>query len=201
MARKIGDLKVYPGTIAVIACVLTILLSGCVSTEELYAQYDEQLCKLVVDSDKDGDIAIRDTISNTWMQWEPAVYFEFDKAELDTNERKKLESSVKILKKFPSVLLSLQGFTDETGSKKYNKKLAIGRVENVKNHLVSSGIAEERLLIQPIGEVLQTFGVSSETSRAALRRVELMILDENARPIERSIPTDKLLLSSGEPDS
>lgn len=165
----------------------SVAASGCVSTEELYAEYDAQLCEIVVDNSVKETIKVRDVISNTFLDWEPAIYFDFDNFQLSESEQKKLDSTLTVLNKFPKYLLSMQGFTDSQGSRSYNKKLALKRIQSVSQYLTEKGIAESRLVAQSLGEGLPAFGTENKESRAVNRRVELMLLDNTARPVKRTV--------------
>ena len=168
MARRLDS--VYSPIIhGLLLAVLASLLAGCASTEELYAEYDEALCKLVIEKDTSGQKIVRDLISDTYMKWEPAVYFDFDADDLSNDEKLKLDSAVKILKRFPTILLGLQGFTDHIGASSYNKKLALRRVKSVKDYLTSHGISPARQLVQPIGEEPGGLGSGSASTRAIHR--------------------------------
>lgn len=158
-------------------------LSGCVSTEELYAQYDAAHCEFIVQQESNGSLSLRELISNTHFPWEPAVYFDFDHHELDDENRLLLESTIKVLKRYPRLNLSLQGFADQVGSTRYNQKLAQRRAAAVRSHLASNGISTLRIVEQPLGEGLSQFGENVTLSRSINRRVELMLLDEVGRPL------------------
>ena len=157
--------------------------TGCVSTEELYAQYDAADCRLIASTDDSGAMELHEQISNTRYPWEPAVYFGFDSSELTADENARLARSLQVLRQFPSLVIGLQGFTDKKGTSQYNRKLALERVRAVKAYLQGAGIAENRIVLQPIGEVLPQIDPNPDVARAVNRRVELMLLDDNGRPL------------------
>lgn len=167
----------------VMAMLITFAVSGCVSTEELYAQYDAADCKLVATIEPSGSVNLHEQISDTHYPWEPAVYFTFDSSELVAQQSALLDKSMKVMKKFPTLIVGVQGFTDSVGSIDYNRALAQKRVEVVKAYFVSHGIESSRVVLQPIGEVLPPISSDSDTAMAVNRRVELMLLDDNGRPM------------------
>ena len=71
--------------------VSPLLLGACASTDELYAEYDQQACKFVVEKTEGSGrtLTLREEVSQTVYAWEPAVYFAYDRHEL-TDENKKL---------------------------------------------------------------------------------------------------------------
>jgi outer membrane protein OmpA-like peptidoglycan-associated protein len=165
-----------------------LALGACASTEELYAEYDQQACKFVVeDSDGPGNtLTLREEISQQIFDWEPAVYFPYDKHELSDENKKLLDTSIAILKKFPQLRLGLQGFTDKLGGYAYNLALAERRVNSVQAYLREHGITDDRVNSQPIGQGLPEYGDDVDLARASNRRVELMLLDELGRPLHPS---------------
>lgn len=179
----------------VIICVaVSAWNSACVSTEELYAEYDERLCQLVAEETSEGVVLLREKITNSLFHWEPAVYFDFDDQTLSQEAQTQLLSVLPVLKAYPYLLLSLQGFTDNIGSTSYNRQLANRRVKSVSAFLTVEGIDNKRLVIQTLGKGLKTVGEYGEASRALNRRVELMLLDSKGKPISVSVDPESILL-------
>ena len=163
--------------------VSPLVLGACVSTEELYAEYDEQACVFVVEKGPGRTLTLREQVSNLAYAWEPAVYFAYDSHELTFDSKKKLDTSFPILKQFPQLRLGLQGFTDNRGGYGYNLRLANRRVESVLNYLAANGVSVDRVSSQPIGKGLPEFGDDIDLAHANSRRVELMLLDELGKPL------------------
>lgn len=166
-----------------LAVFLTIGLTGCVSTEELYAEYDAFDCELVARTDASGAVSLHEQNTDTHYPWEPAVYFEFDSHKLSEAAQTQITTSIQLLKDFPVLVLGLQGFTDKHGTSGYNLELAERRVIEVKRFIASQGISENRLVLQPIGELLPQIAKDDDIARGVNRRVELMLLDDVGRPI------------------
>ncbi len=179
MAGITKSLKMY----LVSGLIMSACASGCVSTEALYAEYDAADCRLIASTDDAGAINLHEQITDTHYPWEPAVYFAFDSSDLATEENARLDKSIQVLKKFPSLVVGLQGFTDRKGSLGYNEALAEARVLAVKSYIESQGITSERIILQPIGEVLPQIDSEDDVARAVNRRVELMLLDKSGRPL------------------
>ena len=166
------------------AMVLTTCLSACVSTEALYAEYDATDCNFVAVKKDDGAMQLHEQNTDIHYPWEPAVYFAFDSSELSASEQQRLNTSMQILKRYPHLLLGLQGFTDKRGELAYNRSLAESRVNEVKRYLVANGITDDRIELQPIGKVLPQIGTDDSLARATNRRVELMLLEPGGRPMK-----------------
>ena len=118
--------------------------------------------------------------------WEPAVYFGFDLSNLNASEQSRLDRDMLVLKKNPSLKLSVQAFTDSKGSQQYNRQLALKRQQTVMDYFMSKGLSRDRILVSPLGEELPILG-NSKVERVINRRVELMLLDAGGRPLSLAI--------------
>lgn len=158
-------------------------LSGCVSTEALYAEYDE-VCPVQATVTDTGMVMVTALASQSQGQlWEPAVYFGFDLHELNEEERKRLDRNLAILDQYPTLQISIQAFTDQRGNKNYNRTLAEKRMNQVSDYLKLNGVDASRIKQAPLGKELPILPSDSEQDRIVNRRVELMPLDEQGRPL------------------
>lgn len=162
-----------------LAVFVIVSMSACVSTEELYAKYDMADCNLLAIKDDTGTHTLLEQNSNTQFPWEPAVYFAYNSFELSTDSKTSLDRSMTILKQYPSLTVGLQGFTDSVGSNAFNLKLANHRVLAVRAYMLDKGIASKRMVLQPVGEVNQTQISDLMLDDVEMRRVEIMLLDDN----------------------
>lgn len=164
------------------ALLLVLSVSACVSTEALYAEYDAADCNLVATKDATGALNLHEQNTDTHYPWEPAVYFATDSSELVAEERARLDRSMQVMQAFPALSVGLQGFTDRTASHTYNYKLAERRVRAVKAYMESKGIDSNRVVLQPIGEMLPQISADTDKAMTVNRRVELMLLNNDGRP-------------------
>lgn len=175
--------------IGVVGLVSVSVLSSCATQDQLFAKYDKT-CELpktkikVVNKVKIVKQIEKQRIEG--LHWEPAVYFGFDVATLEPKEINRLAKDVGILTKNPRLKVSVQAFTDSKGSNRYNRKLALQRQNSVMAYMNQKGIASERILLSSLGEELPILGEST-TERSINRRVELMLLDSNGRPLALEI--------------
>jgi outer membrane protein OmpA-like peptidoglycan-associated protein len=188
---------------------LTLVLSSCASTDSLYAEYDEsceipqpkvKVVEKIVEKIKIKKEYITKyetkyktkTVTKVERQvirgirWEPAVYFGFDLATLTPAEQKRLDADILVLDKHRHLKLNVQSFTDSKGSNAYNRRLAVRRQEAVIRYLTAHGIAKARVRVSPLGEELPILGQSVQ-ERSINRRVELMLLDQQGRPLALEI--------------
>ena len=74
------------------------------------------------------------------------VYFPYDSSALDDTARKTLERQAAWLQQFPSVAVTIEGHTDERGTREYNIALGERRASAVKSYLQGLGVQPNRML-------------------------------------------------------
>lgn len=87
-----------------------------------------------------------------------------------------LDSVAQVLYKYKDTRLLVTGHTDSTGGADYNYGLSNRRATSVANYLASVGIDQGRLISQGMGPDQPIASNSTESGRAANRRVELQIV-------------------------
>ncbi len=90
-----------------------------------------------------------------------------------------LDEVVVMLKERPTIVIQLEGHTDNQGNEKKNVELSQDRVDNVKKYLVSKGIAKDRIRTRAFGGSQPLVQGNSMEARAKNRRVEMRILEGN----------------------
>ncbi|MFK7995078.1 MAG: OmpA family protein [Granulosicoccus sp.] len=169
----------------ILCCISALALSSCVSTEELYAEYDANNCKFIIEKQSDNTQIIREVYSDTLHTWQPVVFFDYKEDTLTPDTKERLKRALLVLDEVKSSKLALQGFTDYMGSVDYNLDLASRRVNAVKDWLVRNGINANRISLRTMGEGLESFVDDIDQSRAYNRRVELMLLDDKGLPMSQ----------------
>ena len=92
-----------------------------------------------------------------------------------------LNETVRILNDNPTLSVLIEGYADAVGSESFNLRLARGRAEAVRDYLVASGIAADRLRVVGRGEIdplapnARDDGSDNPEGRAINRRVELSV--------------------------
>ena len=113
------------------------------------------------------------------------ILFDSGKADLKTEARKSLEKMASIMKKYPENVLSVNGYTDNTGSKEINEVLSEKRAKAVKEQLVLAGLSESVIATHGMGPSNPISDNSSLVGRKQNRRVEIEItVDESKLPKE-----------------
>lgn len=99
--------------------------------------------------------------------------FNTNSAKLKPAADKKLAEVVDFTVKYPESNLAVTGYTDSTGSAKYNLKLSEKRAESVKAYLVKKGVAADRISTKGEGEANPVGDNKTRAGRAQNRRVEI----------------------------
>jgi peptidoglycan-associated lipoprotein len=73
------------------------------------------------------------------------VFFQYDKATIEADQKAILDDNVRWLKVNGSAKLSIEGHCDERGTAEYNLGLGDRRAKTVRDYLVASGIAANRI--------------------------------------------------------
>ena len=105
-----------------------------------------------------------------------ALYINFDtaKATLRPDAQPIIAEVNKLLVADPSLKLSIEGHTDNTGSAATNRELATARARSVLGALVGLGVDSSRLASQGFGPDKPLADNSTDEGRAKNRRVELV---------------------------
>lgn len=80
------------------------------------------------------------------------VYFEFDKFDLRSDARERLQKNAEFMKEFSTLEFGLEGHCDERGTNEYNLALGERRAHAAKDYLVSLGVSSNRIRTISYGE-------------------------------------------------
>lgn len=106
------------------------------------------------------------------------LIFAQGKATISPESYPSLDEVVVMLTERPSIVIQLEGHTDNQGNEKLNLKLSQDRVDNVKKYMVSKGVAKDRISTKAFGGSKPLVQGNSMEARAKNRRVEMRILQE-----------------------
>jgi len=107
--------------------------------------------------------------------------FEFDKADLRTEDKELLSRIAGILMTSHDYTISVNGHTDDVGSAAYNQKLSERRAQAVRDYLVKAGLPPEILSVEGHGKSLPLVAGTTDAARAKNRRVELGLVNTQIR--------------------
>jgi len=103
------------------------------------------------------------------------VFFEYNKADLQSDSYSELNNLVEFLKFNKDIKIEISGHTDDQGSADYNLKLSESRATSVMNYITNKGISKERLSAVGYGKTKPIVSNDSDENRAKNRRVEFKI--------------------------
>jgi peptidoglycan-associated lipoprotein len=104
------------------------------------------------------------------------VYFDFDKATVNGDERAKLVAVSEWFKANPGHALFLAGHADKRGTPEYNRALGERRAEAVREYLVGLGISADVLYATSYGSDRPAIDGDTEEAYAKNRRVEIGVV-------------------------
>jgi outer membrane protein OmpA-like peptidoglycan-associated protein len=97
-----------------------------------------------------------------------AITFGVDSTTLDTASVSQLDTVATWMKAHPNQNVVLEGHTDRVGTHAYNRDLAKRRAERVRDHLLSWGLGEDRIVLAVYGERGAHRGVDESDRRVVV---------------------------------
>jgi len=111
------------------------------------------------------------------------IYFDFDKSNLDNDDKKYIRHLKSILDLDHTSRLIIAGHADDRGTDAYNIKLSQRRVQAVSKYLISLGIPKNRIVRKAFGESLPAVkcfdGDCSEEDHQMNRRAEFVVSQDD----------------------
>jgi OOP family OmpA-OmpF porin len=103
--------------------------------------------------------------------------FEHDSARIRSEHLDDLDAVATVLRDNPSLRVRLDGHTDDTGTADYNEGLSERRAAAVRDRLIATGIAADRLEVRGFGAARPIAPNDTPAGRQRNRRVELSVVD------------------------
>ncbi|HEY8873390.1 MAG TPA: peptidoglycan-associated lipoprotein Pal [Stellaceae bacterium] len=98
------------------------------------------------------------------------VFFAYDRSDISSEAQQILQRQSGWLKRYPNVSVTIEGHTDERGTREYNLALGERRAQAVKNVLVALGIPAARVSTISYGKERPEVPHSDDQSYAQNRR-------------------------------
>ena len=104
------------------------------------------------------------------------IYFDYDKAEVRTDQRATLQSNATWLRENTNVKIVIEGHADDRGTREYNLALGDRRSNATKDYLISLGINQSRIEMISYGEERPAETGEHEQAWARNRRAEFVVV-------------------------
>jgi OOP family OmpA-OmpF porin len=106
------------------------------------------------------------------------LIFQQGKSKIDPASYQELDELVALMKGHPTLVIQLEGHTDNLGNISKNMDLSQARVDEVKHYLVDKGVSKSRVKTKAFGGTQPLSKGKTEDDRNLNRRVEIRILSE-----------------------
>lgn len=108
------------------------------------------------------------------LRQEQVIYFDFDKATVESKYADLLRAHAEFLVKNPSVKVLIEGHADERGTPEYNIALGEHRGQAVEKYLQSLGVSASQMSVVSYGEEKPMVKTRTEAAFAKNRRAVLV---------------------------
>jgi len=105
------------------------------------------------------------------------VYFDTDRYNIDTSSSAKLQNQARYFSQYSNLTFTIEGHTDERGTRDYNLALGERRANAAKNYLVSLGIPATRIRTVSYGKERPVELGSNPTAWAQNRRAASVVIN------------------------
>jgi peptidoglycan-associated lipoprotein len=103
------------------------------------------------------------------------VFFDYDRSDITPEGQEILRRQAEWLKRYPNVSVTIEGHTDERGTREYNLALGERRAQAVKNVLAALGIPAPRMQTISYGKERPAVPHSDDSSYAQNRRAVTVV--------------------------
>ncbi len=129
--------------------------------------------------DKDVVIEKRVVIEKNFIKITEKIYFEFGKADIQERSFSLVDEIAEIVLENPQLKkIRIEGHTDDVGSDVANLRLSQARADSVVRAISDRGVNSNRLDAVGFGEMRPIDANETDDGRAANRRVEFIIVDQ-----------------------
>jgi peptidoglycan-associated lipoprotein len=121
-----------------------------------------------------GDLTIESLNDPNSPLSQRVIYFAFDSSEVADQDRPLVEMHAAFLAANPTVQVTLEGHTDESGSREYNIGLGDRRAQAIRKMLEFQGVSPTQITVVSYGEEKPAVEGHDESAWSMNRRVELV---------------------------
>jgi outer membrane protein OmpA-like peptidoglycan-associated protein len=136
-----------------------------------------------------ANLAVKNDTRGTVITIPGSVLFATGKTDLLPGAQSSLEKVANALKDQEGSQISVNGYTDSTGSEEKNMQISQDRADHVRDYLVSNGVPAENVKAQGFGPSQPVADNNTTAGRAMNRRVEIVV--QNQIGEEQQSPADR----------
>ncbi len=103
------------------------------------------------------------------------VFFDWDKADLTPRARQVVAEAAQATTRVQVTRIQVNGYTDTSGTPRYNQGLSVRRAQSVANELVRDGVPRSAISIQGFGETRLLVPTANGVREPQNRRVEIIL--------------------------
>ena len=103
------------------------------------------------------------------------VFFDWDRADLTNRARQIIAEAAQATTRVQTTRIEVSGYTDSSGTARYNQGLSIRRAQNVSAELVRLGVPRQAITVQGFGETHQLVPTAQGVREPQNRRVEIVL--------------------------
>lgn len=104
------------------------------------------------------------------------IFYQTNAYTLEDRSTAELEKLARFLQKNPTMVVEIQGHTDNVGSKNYNRELSHNRAKTVYEALLQLDVPSKQLVFQGYGDSQAVADNATEAGRAINRRTQFKVL-------------------------
>lgn len=106
------------------------------------------------------------------------LIFEMGRAVINPKSYNSLDEVAAMMKTNTSIVIQMEGHTDNQGNAAANLKLSQDRVDAVKKYIVGKGVSKDRIKTKAFGGTQPLSNEKTEEARSLNRRVEMRVLKD-----------------------
>lgn len=111
------------------------------------------------------------------------ILFDTGKSDLKPQAQDNINQLAAIMKKYPENVLTIRGYTDDTGASKVNNPLSQQRADAVRQQVINAGVPADTVTAVGMGSANPVDPAKTKEARAKNRRVEIEVtVDESKVP-------------------
>ena len=103
------------------------------------------------------------------------VFFDWDRADLTNRARQIIAEAAQATTRVQTTRIEVSGYTDSSGTPRYNQGLSVRRAQNVAAELVRLGVPRQAITVQGFGETRQLVQTAQGVREPQNRRVEIVL--------------------------